>query len=187
MYSIDPPRLIFPRRMPDFSFSNISDLDTEKYLPTIEWNQFAILLPATVSLHLLSLFIHGSVLRFLHKRKGRPVNRMIFYQQVRSSLDMTGTGMLMLTFQVCMAICSANLIQIILASHFYPVVDIVGPFVCYLFDFFGGYGLPLILSVSFYTALFRYICIVHAGYLQKKGWSADVSTSIYLVISHFPE
>ncbi len=70
----------------------------------------------------------------------------------------------------------AYVIYIAISFFVYPVSDVVSVYGCYAIDIIGIYQVNLFGSSSFYTALFRYLCIVHQNHLMYFGISPQVST-----------
>ncbi len=60
----------------------------------------------------------------------------------------------------------------------YPIKNLIGSAGCYVIDFAEHFGVILLQSSSFYTSLFRYLCIAHQGFLLKHGLSPMVKNNL---------
>ncbi len=60
----------------------VDHIQTEKYIPTLDFYEAIGLAPFSVLVYLLSLYSIRNIFKFLNRKKGRAVNQMIFYQQV---------------------------------------------------------------------------------------------------------
>ena len=64
--------------------------------------------------------------------------------------------------------------------YVYPMKEIVGTWGCQVYDFFEIYIGVAVQFSSFFTSLFRYLCIVHDSMLFQLGFTPVVRLhSIY--------
>ncbi len=54
------------------------------------------------------------------------------------------------------------------------MVDYIGKGGCFIVDFLSIYGFMFNYSMSFYLAVFRYVCVMHQGHLFNSGLSPMV-------------
>ncbi len=67
---------------------NLNDftvINTEKYLPTLELKNAIGLSVSIGVVFVLGLLVLKSIFKFLNRKKGRAINRIIFYEQVFDS------------------------------------------------------------------------------------------------------
>ncbi len=77
-------------------------------------------------------------------------------------------------FQISVLVCAPNVLYIVMSFFVYPVSDVITISGCYILDAIGIFQIILFGSTSFYTALFRYLCMVHKNQLHYFGISAQV-------------
>ena len=68
----------------------------------------------------------------------------------------------------------------IVAVNHYPMKDIVGEVGCHFFEFVEVFGVISFQSVSFYTSLFRYMCIVHPDRMRHWNLTPTVSSQKWI-------
>ena len=64
----------------------------------------------------------------------------------------------------------------ILNMFVYPVSSVVSEVGCYVIDFLQYYNVIVLQTTSFYTSLFRYLCVAHQPFLSKHGLTSKVHT-----------
>ncbi len=69
----------------------------------------------------------------------------------------------------------------ILDMYIYPLKALIGQLGCHFLDFLEVYGTLLLQSQSFYTALFRYICVVKECSIFKWNLSPKVLANLIII------
>ena len=105
----------------------------------------------------VGLFVQKQIYLFLKTKNERLVNKIIFSQLIVSN--------------ICFPIW---LIQIVLIICINDVSQYITDCGCYIINYLLNFNVTFMLAHSFYTNLFRYICIVHDDDLIKSGISPKV-------------
>ncbi len=142
------------------AMTKLSDIQVKRFDVLLE-TEVAIPLAIFSSLvYSLNLFVSINVFRLLARKKGRDVNRIIFYQQVTQ------------------IVYGLNYIYYIVHSFIYPMADLIGSLGCYINDIISLVGFTYTNSASFFVTLYRYICINHTSFLHGKGISPKVNKTV---------
>ncbi len=80
--------------------------------------------------------------------------------------------------QLLIGTCSIYFLYNAASTFVYPVKDYIGDFGCYVVDIVLLYAIPLNYSMSFYTSLFRYLCLVHGNKVVAWGLTQKVRSQI---------
>ncbi len=83
-----------------------------------------------------------------------------------------------------MAVYSVYFIYLAMDACFYPLKDYVGINGCYFIDFMEIYGILVSQSISFYTSIFRYLCVVHQSLMLKLNLKPVTLVQILLCIQY---
>ena len=107
----------------------------------------------------IGLFVQKQIYLFLKTKNERLVNKIIFSQLIVSN--------------ICFPIW---LIQIVLLICINDLSQYITDCGCYMINYLLNFNVTFMLAHSFYTNLFRYICIVHDDDLITFGISPKVRT-----------
>ena len=66
------------------------------------------------------------------------------------------------------------LVYFSMSNWIYPLADYIGETGCYLMNIFRAVHLYEVQLQSFFISLFRFVCLFHAGFLQKIKLSPNV-------------
>ena len=66
------------------------------------------------------------------------------------------------------------LVYFSMSNWIYPLADYIGETGCYLMNIFRAIHLYEVQLQSFFISLFRFVCLFHAGFLQKIKLSPNV-------------
>ncbi len=69
-----------------------------------------------------------------------------------------------------------------LVVNYYPMKDIIGVAGCYVLELVELYGIITFQSISFYTSLFRYMCIVLHDKMRQIGLSPMVRSIRIMIL-----
>ena len=156
----------------NFVISQLEVGDMEPFVPTLGTISGTIFAISTGFILVLSCLVQGSIIKFLLRRSDRLVNRMITPYQVCFCTFRPKFAVLILPFQISMAVLNPIYLSYIATSSFiYPMKNVVGTSGCYMISTTETWGPVFNHMRSFYITLFRYLCIAQNDFMHMISLS----------------
>ncbi len=162
---------------------NLTNSDLAKYDPRLNnfWN--TVLTTASLVTVVFGVLIQRSLYKLLQRKRGRGINRIIVIHQVMNYRNINKICFKnKVVFQGGLLLYCLSLLFSLPRLFYYPLKDVVGEPGCYILEILEGYSSVALSFASFFTTLFRYICIAHDSFLLRYEISPKVS---YNLCSHF--